>query len=227
MLKKMRRRFIIAAMAAITAVMFVLLLVINIWNYTINTDRLDFTLSKIYENDGFSPPPHIADDTSRGSNFFERPQPERKFMTRFFSVYLNADGEMSTFTDFIGSVSENEAVMYAEQILKKGRQSGYYNDYRYTVRPDNDGTIIIFLNASNELQAMRTLLIVSCTVAACTIFAIFILVAMLSGRAIYPINFETIVLFKLRQTADNFFVFYFCLFCNFMHIGIIKAEYGF
>ena len=45
MLKKMRRRFIASAMAAIGAVTLVLLLAINLWNYNITTDSLDNTLS--------------------------------------------------------------------------------------------------------------------------------------------------------------------------------------
>ena len=44
MLKKMRRRFIAAAMAAIFAVTLLLLLAVNIWNYNITTERLDSTL---------------------------------------------------------------------------------------------------------------------------------------------------------------------------------------
>lgn len=51
MLKKMRWRFIGAAMIAFTAVVLTLLCCINIWNYWNMTARLDNTLAVLYEID--------------------------------------------------------------------------------------------------------------------------------------------------------------------------------
>ena len=47
MLSKMRRRFIASAMAAMGAVTLVLLVAVNLWNYTITTDRLDDTIDAL------------------------------------------------------------------------------------------------------------------------------------------------------------------------------------
>ena len=51
MLKKMRWRFIGAAMAAIIAVVLVLLCMINLWSYTLTTDQQDRTLSMLSESE--------------------------------------------------------------------------------------------------------------------------------------------------------------------------------
>ena len=51
MLRKMRWRFVGAAMVAFTAVVLVLLCCINIWNYRSMTARLDGTLAVLYEID--------------------------------------------------------------------------------------------------------------------------------------------------------------------------------
>ena len=47
MLKKLRWRFIFSAMTAIFAVMAILLLAINILNFSITTKRLDATLQRL------------------------------------------------------------------------------------------------------------------------------------------------------------------------------------
>ena len=51
MLRKMRWRFVGAAMVAFTTVVLVLLCCINIWNYRNMTARLDGTLAVLFEID--------------------------------------------------------------------------------------------------------------------------------------------------------------------------------
>ena len=51
MLKKMRWRFIGAAMAAFTAVVLTLLCFVNIWNYFSMTRQQDTTLARLLEVD--------------------------------------------------------------------------------------------------------------------------------------------------------------------------------
>ena len=50
MLKKMRWRFIGAAMAAFTAVVLTLLCFVNLWNYHSVTDQQDEALARLMEN---------------------------------------------------------------------------------------------------------------------------------------------------------------------------------
>ena len=52
MLRRMSRRFIGAAMAAITAVVLVLLCCLNLWNYRSVVGQLDRTLDVIAASDG-------------------------------------------------------------------------------------------------------------------------------------------------------------------------------
>ena len=61
MLKKMRWRFIGAAMAAIIAVVLLLLCMINLWSYTITTDQQDRILSMLLEFELPGRPPSNQD----------------------------------------------------------------------------------------------------------------------------------------------------------------------
>lgn len=189
MLKKMRWRFIISAMAAMLTVMIVLTAGINLWNYVITTKRQERTLNMLLEQEHISPFPfdNFKDDFLPDGVLFGAPSPEAPYSIRFFSVHCSSLGEVSHIsTDFIASISESDAEEYAKDILKRGKNTGYYQDYRYLVSRTDDEITLIFLNSASEIQFMKTILIVSCTVAFCSLLAVFGLVLMLSKRAIAP-----------------------------------------
>lgn len=183
MLKKMRRRFIASAMAAIFAVTLLLLLVVNLWNYTISTQRLDETLDAMLAGD-FSTVPQLGEPDT---GFFGYASPEEQYMTRFFAVSINSDRrQVKVFSDYIASVSTEQALDYAEAIADSGSRRGYHGEYRYAVRSTGGTFVAVFLNSAKEQQSMRTLLTVSCVTAALSLAAVFALVTAFSGRVIAP-----------------------------------------
>ena len=186
MLKRMRWRFISAAMISVFVVMLILVAAINLINYSTVTKRQDQAITAIMEFDtggvGASDRIHFPNN-----GWFGPPSPEAQFTTRFFSVRCDADGTIDEIkTDFIGSVSETEASDYAKTVLRKNRVSGYIGEYRYMIGRDNGLTYLVFLNSANELQLMRSLLLISIIVAFVSLLATFILVLLLSRRAINP-----------------------------------------
>lgn len=183
MLKKMRRRFIASAMAAIGAVTLVLLLAINLWNYNITTDSLDNTLSSIAMT---GKQPHSGQDYTI-PEIFGQHSPESRYMTRFFLVYYDSSyNAVGIFSDFIATVSTQQALSYAANVIDSGHDSGYCGDYRYAVKQGSDGYAVVFLNASQEQQSMKTLLTVSLVVAGASLLAAFFLIAAFSKKAIAP-----------------------------------------
>lgn len=193
MLKKMRRRFIGAAMAAFTAVVLVLLCIINVWNFGNITRQQDETLQNLLELENQGKPPLPGDDVHAPPPF-GRFSPEVQYMMRFFVVYSDAEHKVLEFKhDYIASVSEDEAISYASQVLEKDNTSGYFEGYRYLVDETEHGSVTIFLNSERELQSMKSLLAITVAVALCCLLAVFILVVALSHRAIAPYvrNIET------------------------------------
>ena len=186
MLKKMRWRFIGAAMIAFTAVVLTLLGCVNIWNYWNITTQLDNTLTILYEvgesefnlvfQEGAPP---------RGSGFpFSGEAP---YMIRFFAVYYGESGELLDINqDYIASVSENEALSFADHVLEAGKEQGFYGGYRYLMKTSGGETTVIFLNAERELYAVRDLFISTLLIAVICLVVVFLLVMLLAKRAVAP-----------------------------------------
>ena len=186
MLKKMRWRFIGAAMAAFTAVVLTLLCFVNVWNSVSVTRQQDETLSRLMEVEDqkapFSPerdkPPF--DDWAHFS-------PEVQYSLRFFSVHCAPDGAVLRVNqDFIASVSEADAEQYAKTVLAGRKSRGYENGYRYLVRTSQLETVVLFLNSERELQTTRSLLWITLAIAGGSLLVVFGLVVLFSRRAIMP-----------------------------------------
>ena len=137
MLKKMRRRFILAAMAAFGTVMAVLLVGINLVNFYRTTSVRDEMAENLLrrEQRAFhrpeAPLPPMADMPGGG--------PEAEFTTRFFAAHCDETGRILFIArDHISSIDETLAREYTETVLSGGKTKGYYKDYRYLVRRDGE-----------------------------------------------------------------------------------------
>lgn len=191
MLKKMRWRFVSAAMSAFVAVILILLLVVNLWNYSIITSEQDETLDFLSEVD-------YSLGAQNGRMWMEIPggrfSKETPYTTRFFAVYRAYSSDVSiVYQEYIASVSTDEALAYADAVFERSGDEGYYRDYRYRVTTSQNGETAIFLNSEQKLASMRSLLLASIAVAVISSLAVFLLVILFSKRAIAPYirNIET------------------------------------
>lgn len=194
MLKKLRRRFVLSAVAAVSAVLLILICGIIVWNYIVTTNRMDATIYTFVSHEGAPPAPKETEpdkpqDNSghnSGDRFFGSPSPEMKYMMRYFSVTFT-DGEIaSTNTDFVKSITQEQAQEYARQVYDSGKERGFCGEYRYMATNDGSETTVVFLNVSPELSYMTTLLLVSSAVGVICLAAVTVLVAVFSKRAIAP-----------------------------------------
>lgn len=204
MLRRMQRRFIMAAMAAVSVVMAVILTMINVWNYMVTTEHQDHVIMDIwgYENgkEPMKPPDHDSEANRQKQRLFfgfqekggphpsgQEENQELPFITRFFIVRIKEDGTVQEVgMDFIASVSEAEASDYGITALKRGQEKGYLDQYRYRVFEEEERKTVIFLNVSRELDFMETLLLISFAAAGGILFVVFLLVALFSRKAIHP-----------------------------------------
>lgn len=182
MLKKLRRRFIGAAMAAFTAVVIALVCAVNFVNFRGVAAQQDDALQRLRSaqplpDDRGAPP---LDDWKPFS-------PEVRYSLRFFTVRFGADGGVTQVNqDFIASVSRSDAEEYARAALASGKTRGYERGYRFLISADGDETVALFLNSERELQSVRALMWVSLGVAGGSLLVVFALVVLFSGRAIAP-----------------------------------------
>lgn len=187
MLRKLRERFILSAMAAFGIVMLMLVAGINALNYKVTVDRQDDMLAGImeYEQIRESRPP--GDKPPMISDMPWADGPEADFTTRFFIVHCNGEGQlMDIFHEHISSVDQEEIRQEAERILSGHREKGYWKDYRYMVRQEDAGVTIIFLNVFREQRLIRSLFWVSVVTALLSFCVVLALTVFFSGRAIRP-----------------------------------------
>ncbi len=189
MLRKMRWRFICAAMIAFSIVVIGLLCIINIGNYRDVARRQDEIIQSLIQAENDKAPPKER-PRIRHQGFSD----EVRYMIRFFAVSCDADGGIQAIhRDYIASVSDDMAVTYTRNILEKKQSRGYYEGYRYNVMNMDSKTNVFFLNSERELQAVHSLLRLTSVISACCLLIVFILVTVLSQRAIAPYvrNIET------------------------------------
>lgn len=194
MLKKMRWHFILAAMLAVFIMLVAVLAGINVWNYHTTAERADQQIQEIYgfesgkvpgmenseENASQPVPPDIF-------NCPDDHDPEAPYTTRFFIVRLDEEGNVTDVsTDFIASVTQTEAEEFARKVLNEKRQVGYYKNYRFQILAKKNDNIVIFLNTTMELRSVRNVLLISCLVGVVCFLVVFLLVILLSKRAMKP-----------------------------------------
>ena len=85
-------------------------------------------------------------------------------------------------------LTEDEAIALAEQMRGNGKDSGYLDDYRYEVTPENGITWVYFLDCATEKDSIRSMLVISCLVGLGGILLSFVFVYFMSRRAIWPLK---------------------------------------
>lgn len=186
MLKKIRWRFIAAAMGAFTAVIVVLLCVLNLWNYDSMAKQQDETLQKLLEVVQHEQLPAAGQGMPPFAQL-GRFSPEVPYMLRFFAVHYDADGRITHINqDYIASITAADAEQFAAKALADGKRKGFYREYRYCISDSAAEQTVIFLNSERELQAARSLLWLTVAIACICLAVVFLLVFLLSKRAIAP-----------------------------------------
>ena len=122
MIGKLRRKFILVSMVSVFAVLLAIVAVINLMNFHNVTVRADQILELLAENEGRfpGPPPQDASqDAGARKDTLEPPlSPETPYETRFFTVTLDAEGQVqSVDTGHIAALTD-EATQVAFPVPK-------------------------------------------------------------------------------------------------------------
>lgn len=185
MAEKLRRKFILVSVGAVSIVVFTIALFSNLINYTQILNHSDELLVLLAENDGHFP---MKEEPSKEYQLPPKISPEAPFSTRFFTVRLdNNRNVVETDTGKIASISTTEAFQYANKALQKGKSSHFIDHYRYLIVDQGDRSLIIFMDVERELEMFYTFLKNSLLICLIGTSAVFILVSLFSKRAIRPI----------------------------------------
>ena len=127
MIRRLRRKFVLLCMGVVVAVMVAVVALMNCFFIARANASLDGMLAFLVDNGGDFPDidggevpriPRGPRQTDWGG--MDIASPEAPFITRHFSVLLDANGEaLSVNTDSIAAVSSEEAVLYAQRAQEK------------------------------------------------------------------------------------------------------------
>lgn len=185
MIRSLRRKFILIAMASLVGTMAVLCAAIGAGNHYITTSRVDHAIDLLRQNGGSFLHPGPRSDPS---NFDFQVTPETPFETRYFIVGLTAQKEIrSVSLDHIAALDRQTVVETVSRIIETGAERGYVDHYRFGVFSEQDGgSTIIVLDCFLQLQSANNMLRITVAIFLICVLIVFVLLLFLSKRAIRP-----------------------------------------
>lgn len=200
MIRRLRCRFIAAAMAATFAVLFIMIGGMNLLNYHRLVTDADRLTHMVADHDGHfetkkpQDQPEEKDRPGESGHTDPAGKPDGKmpaetpYTTRYFSVLVTDDDTRIIDLDHIASVKESQASTYAKTVAERGTDHGFYRAYRYRTVQTTDGTMVIFVDCEAELDVFGSTLAVSVLMSFAGYAAVFVLVLLSSGIVLRPVR---------------------------------------
>lgn len=196
--RRLRRKFILVAMGAVTVVLTLIIAGINIVNYShvckMADARLDYILAGKdgidWGDESKAEPANGKDagDSQAGVRIrhFEGMTAESPFDTRYFTVTIDAGQVADVNTARIAAVGAKRAASIAARLHAKGWTSGFSGNYRYTTDVQNDEITYVFVDCSRELASFHSFLSASVAISCIGWLAVLAIVTVASGAVIRP-----------------------------------------
>ena len=188
MIKALQRRFIFTAMISLLVLLIILIAGITTISYIMMEHSANDTLEMLSSVPA-QPAVPLDQRDERLPAFGYQIAPDGPNALNYFTVLINAEGQI-TATDIHlpQTVSEEEISVYAEAALAQQNERGKIASYKYlSTTLENGGTQIVFLDNSIQAQTLLNVLIISGVVALGCMALMFIIVLIISKRAIRPI----------------------------------------
>lgn len=183
--KKLRIKFILISISAVSIVLIAIAGFINISNYNQIGKHADEILQVLGENNGTFP---ISNKHKEKYDLPPKMSPEAPFSTRFFTILLDEKKNIIALdTGKIASVTREKAIEYSQNIIYKNKETGFIETYKYLIIEKKYGSMIILVDCSRDFQMFYSFLKNSIFICIIGILAVFILVLIFSKKAIAPI----------------------------------------
>ena len=183
MIRNLQTKFIMISMLSIILVTGSIFGVIIVENYTRTNRQIDGMLNLISENDGRFP-----EYRPRNDELADIITQETQFSTRYFIIKMDENGEIiETNMQHIASVNQDEALKMLDEVMEKGKNIGYYENYKYEITQKDYGSLIVFLDCTLQLNNIRSIVEQSLFIIGIGLVIVFICVSILSRKALTPI----------------------------------------
>lgn len=204
MIKRLQRKFIISAMAAVTIVLSIIMIIVNSVNYVNIIKSANNLLNILEDNNGVFPMeekdnPHAEDKDEKKPPKMDISK-EAPFQTRYFTVEITPEGNVYRIdTGKIAAISTETAKEYALELYNQNKTEGRRDCYIYRAvnlkkaaadssnNAAKEGNVMyIFLNVENDLKNFYTFLWSSIAVSIIGIVFVLILIVVFSKRIVSP-----------------------------------------
>jgi len=184
MIQGIRRKFILIAVAVLSAAMVTLAAVINVSNWIQVRGEIRETLADLAENAGNN------GKTEKGGGRKGRNRHMQNALdeSRYFIVHIFSNGAFSIADASRSSgESEEEMTKIVQEALSSGNRTGTKGHYMYLITESGGKNTGVFLNIETKMDAVNNLLLLSGIACVGGILIASLLVFIFSKKAIQPL----------------------------------------
>ena len=191
MFKQLQKSFVKSAMLSFTAVLLVVLVAVNVVNYRQTVDQVDRLGTMLVNNDGtfpdapeggMAPKEHPEHGMPKGMEF----RKDDQMATRYAVVRVANGTVQSVDRTHLVSLDEEALKELGLRIAQGTSTKGWEGSLRYQVAKTDAGTMVVLVDANKETQQVSRLMMVTGAVFVLCLAVVYVLVRLVSKRAIRP-----------------------------------------
>ena len=184
-IQRLKNKFILTAMVSFFVVMTFIAGCIYVINSLMTRGQIKDSIEYIVQNDGVLPVQYESIESDEGGDNGKTIDNKNDFVnqleklfgvesdyisdefyysTRYFAVTYTEDGSVErVITSHTTAVESDQAVTYANTVMKRWFKFGSYDDYYYMVAErEVGGTIVVVLDCSTQVSINRRLVLLAC-----------------------------------------------------------------
>ena len=191
MFKQLQKSFVKSAMLSFTAVLLVVLVAVNVVNYRQTVEQVDRLGTMLVNNDGtfpdapeggMAPKEHPEHGMPKGMEF----RKDDQMATRYAVVRVANGTVQSVDRTHLVSLDEESLKELGLRIAQGTSTQGWEGSLRYQVAKTDAGTMVVLVDANKETQQISRLMMVTGAVFILCLAVVYVLVRLVSKRAIRP-----------------------------------------
>ncbi len=191
MFKQLQKSFVKSAMLSFTAVLLVVLVAVNVVNYRQTVNQVDRLGTMLVNNDGtfpdapeggMAPKEHPEHGMPKGMEF----RKDNQMATRYAVVRVANGTVQSVDRTHLVSLDEEALKELGLRIAQGTSTKGWEGSLRYQVAKTDAGTMVVLVDANKETQQVSRLMMVTGAVFVLCLAVVYVLVRLVSKRAIRP-----------------------------------------
>ena len=191
MFKQLQKSFVKSAMLSFTAVLLVVLVAVNVVNYRQTVNQVDRLGTMLVNNDGtfpdapeggMAPKEHPEHGMPKGMEF----RKDDQMATRYAVVRVANDEVQSVDQSHLVSLDETALKELGLRLAQGTSTQGWEGSLRYQVAKTDAGTMVVLVDANKETQQVSRLMMVTGAVFVLCLAVVYVLVRLVSKRAIRP-----------------------------------------